>query len=60
MREIIKMDGDCAWAGDMLKKHMMIGTGASYEKWMELAEPDYYNTTDHAVFHGYKELHKLG
>lgn len=60
IREIIKIDGDCAWAGDVLKKHMLIMTGASYEKWMELAEPNYYDDTDCAVFHGYKELHKLG
>ena len=60
LKEIIRTDGDCAWAGDVLKKHMLIGTGASYEKWIELAEPNYMDNTDHAVFHGYKELHKLG
>ena len=58
--EIIKRNHDCSWAGDLLKEHMFLLCGVSSERWVELAEPDYFDNTDHAVFHGYKELHKLG
>lgn len=33
---------------------------ATFEEWSELAEPGCRDHTDHAVYHGYKELHKLG
>ena len=51
---------DNHWAGDMLLKDLFLLSKSTYEKWIELAEPNYYENTDHAVFHGYKELHKLG
>lgn len=60
LENIIKTEHTYSWAGDVLKKKIFNDYGASHEKWIELAEPNYYENTDHAVFHGYKELHKLG
>lgn len=51
---------DACWAGDLLLENIFRNNGVTYERWTELAEPNYYEDTDHAVFHGYKELHKLG
>lgn len=48
-----------SWAGDMMLKVLFNNINATAEKWIELAEPEYFDNTDHAVFHGYKELHKL-
>jgi hypothetical protein len=48
------------WAGDILLEHMFRMNGCTFEEWIELAEQDYRDDTDHAVYHGYKELHKLG
>jgi hypothetical protein len=59
LKNIIKHNHLYSWAGDALKKKIFIDAGASYEKWIELAEPGYYDDIDHAVFHGYKNLHKL-
>lgn len=59
MEKLIITNNEYAWAGDALKSEMFMAIGATYEKWIELAEPGYYDHTDHAVFHGYKELHKL-
>jgi len=58
--DIINRYPECAWAGDALKQFMFSKVGTTWEKWIELAEPDYYDNTDHAVYHGYKDLHKLG
>jgi hypothetical protein len=58
--EIINKNHLFSWAGDALKQTIYSKYNASSEKWVELAEPNYYDNTDHAVFHGYKELHKLG
>jgi hypothetical protein len=49
-----------SWAGDVLLEHIFRSNNVKHEKWIELAEPNYYDKTDHAVFHGYKDLHKLG
>lgn len=57
---LIKTNSMYSWAGDELKRKMFDNINATSEKWIELAEPEYFNNTDHAVFHGYKELHKLG
>jgi hypothetical protein len=46
-----------SWAGDVLLKFLFETVNASSEKWIELAEPGYYDNIDHAIFHGYKELH---
>lgn len=48
------------WAGDILLENIFKDSNATFEEWVELAEPNYRDNTEHAVFHGYKELHKLG
>jgi hypothetical protein len=60
MKNLIETNHTISWAGDMLLKTLFNGIQASSEKWMELAEPGYFDQTDHAVFHGYKDLHRLG
>jgi hypothetical protein len=57
---IMNTDRVSSWAGDVMLKHLFTGINASSEKWVDLAEPNYFDKTDYAVFHGYKELHKLG
>jgi hypothetical protein len=56
---IIRKDTNAGWAGDHLLRYIFRLNGATEEKWVELAEPGYYDDTDHAVFHGYKKLHTL-
>lgn len=60
LEKLVMHKKDCSWAGDMALKYLFEKIGATSEKWVELAEPSYFDKTDHAVFHGYKELHKLG
>jgi hypothetical protein len=43
-----------------LKERIFKDANVSNEKWIELAEPGYRDDTDHAIYHGYKDLHKLG
>jgi hypothetical protein len=50
----------CTWAGDVLLKHMFNQINATEEKWVELAEPGYWDDTDYSVLHKYKDLHILG
>lgn len=57
---LIKTITDATWAGDLLLEHIFRNNNVQYEKWIELAEPGYYDNTDHAIYHGYKDLHKLG
>ncbi len=57
---LIKTIPDASWAGDLLLEHIFRNNNVQYEKWIELAEPGYYDNTDHAIYHGYKDLHKLG
>lgn len=57
---LIKTIPDACWAGDLLLEHIFRSNSVKYEKWIELAEPGYYDNTDHAIYHGYKDLHKLG
>lgn len=56
----IKAIPNTDWAGDLLLEHIFRNNDVKYEKWIELAEPGYYDNTDHAIYHRYKELHKLG
>ena len=58
--DIIQNIPDASWAGDLLLEHIFRNNNIKHEKWIELAEPGYYDNTDHAVYHGYKDLHKLG
>lgn len=60
IEKIVEKYHICSWAGDMLLKFLFAIVNASNEKWVELAEPGYNDNGDHAVFHGYKDLHKLG
>ena len=60
IKNIIESQHIFSWAGDMLLKRIFSEVNATAEKWIELAEPNYYDTQDHAVYHGYKDLHKLG
>jgi hypothetical protein len=55
----IKTIPNTAWAGDLLLEHIFRNNNVKYEKWKELAEPGYYDNIDHAIYHGYKDLHKL-
>lgn len=55
----IKAIPNTDWAGDLLLEHIFRNNDVKYEKWIELAEPGYYDNTDHAIYHGYKDLHKL-
>lgn len=57
---ILKKFSHANWAGDVLLEHIFKNNNITHEKWIELAEPNWHDKTDHAVFHGYKELHKLG
>jgi len=57
---MIKTIPNTNWAGDLLLEHIFRNNNVEYEKWSELAEPGYYDNTDHAIYHGYKDLHKLG
>ena len=56
---LIKTIPDACWAGDLLLEHIFRSNDIKYEKWVELAEPGYYDNTEHAIYHGYKDLHKL-
>jgi hypothetical protein len=48
------------WAGDVLLQTIFQNNDATFEEWLELAEPEYRDNIDHAIYHGYKDLHKLG
>jgi hypothetical protein len=54
---IIRADHTASWAGDHLLSLIFRPHGATEEKWIELAEPDYYDRGPHAVYHGYKDLY---
>jgi hypothetical protein len=60
IENMVKNNHLLSWAGDELFKEMLLMVGCTHEKWIELAEPNYYDNIDHAVYHGYKDLHKLG
>lgn len=55
--EIILGNHTASWAGDHLMSCIFLPQGATAEKWIELAEPGYYDRGPHSVFHGYKDLH---
>jgi hypothetical protein len=60
LRKIIEESHMFSWAGDALKRHLFHKHGFSDEKWLELGEPGYFDGESCSVFHGYKDLHKLG
>lgn len=51
---------NASWAGDILLENVFKRNESTFEEWFELAEPEYRDDTDHAIYHGYKDLHKLG
>ena len=55
---MIQTDHTYSWAGDALKAIIFREHGATEERWVELAEPESYDGEDHAVYHGYKDLHE--
>jgi hypothetical protein len=59
IEDIIRTTKHASWAGDLLLEHIFTKNDVEHEKWIELAEPGYYDNTDHAIYHGYKDLHKL-
>jgi hypothetical protein len=56
---IINTIPDANWAADVVLENIFIRNGATFEEWVELAEPAYRDNTDHAIYHGYKDLYKL-
>jgi len=57
---MIDIINEASWAGDILLENIFKKGNATFEEWIELAEPNYRDNIDHAIYHGYKELHKLG
>jgi hypothetical protein len=60
LTDLINSNHLLSWAGDALKAVIFRACNATEEKWIELAEPNYFDNIDHAVYHGYKDLHHLG
>lgn len=60
IKYIIENAPQAHWAGDILLENMFRMNGCTFAEWLELAEPEHRDNTNHAVYHGYKELHKLG
>jgi hypothetical protein len=58
--ELIRTIPNASWAGDWLLQNIFKMNNVTFEEWVELAEPGYRDNKDHAVYHGYKDLHKLG
>lgn len=58
--DVMNNDHTASWAGDVMLKYIFLNNNSTYEKWLELAEPGYNDNGDYAIYHGYKELHKLG
>ena len=57
--QLIRTIPGASWAGDLLLEHIFRNNNIKNEEWFELAEPEYRDDTDHAIYHGYKDLHKL-
>jgi hypothetical protein len=57
---IMKRVPNANWAADVVLENIFKNNNAKFEEWIELAEPGYRDDTDHAIYHGYKDLHKLG
>ena len=56
---IIKSVTDAHWAGDVVFEHLFLLNNKTWEQWIELAEPSLRDNIDHAIYHGYKDLHKI-
>ena len=57
---IISMAGDNKWAADDVLQNIFTKNNATFEVWEELAEPELRDEQPHSVYHGYKDLYKLG
>jgi len=55
--QLIKTIPNASWAGDLLLQNIFRTNNVTFEEWVELAEPGHKDTNDHAIYHGYKELH---
>jgi len=60
IKNIIEIIPNAYWAADVILENMFIINNNTFEEWLELAEPNYRDNDNHAIFHGYKELYKLG
>ena len=60
INNIIRNVQDAHWAADVVLENVFKSNNAKFEEWIELAEPDHRDNLDHAVYHGYKDLYKLG
>ena len=57
---IISMGSDAKWAADVVLQNIFTKNNATFEVWEELAEPELRDDQPHSVYHGYKDLYKLG
>jgi hypothetical protein len=57
---IISMGSDAKWAADVVLQNIFTKNNATFEVWEELAEPELRDEQPHSVYHGYKDLYKLG
>jgi len=60
MTNLFTLNKRFIWATDVIMRCMYSMVGFTSEKWIEVAEPDYNERKGHAIFHGNKDLHKLG
>lgn len=60
IENIIRNVKDANWAVDVLLQNILKNNDATFEEWIELAEPECRDTKPHAIYHGYKDLYKLG
>jgi hypothetical protein len=58
--DIITTTPDANWAADVVLENIFLRNAATFEEWKELAEPNYRDKHPHSVYHGYKDLYKLG
>jgi len=58
VNNIIRSVPDAYWAADVVLENIFRRTNTTMQEWTELAEADYRETENHAVFHGYKDLYK--
>ena len=60
INNIIQNVPNARWAADVLLENIFKRNGATFEEWIELAEPSHRDDVSHAIYHGYKDLNKLG
>lgn len=60
INNIIQTVQNAHWAADVVLENIFRNNKAKFEEWVELAEPSHRDNISHAVYHGYKDLNKLG